>query len=93
MEIDPQTADPNPKTLHHRDMIEGIQAIPKQEKFVTHSRDGTVRIWDVDGKGILAMEMNDEGVMLAQVLFKDGKLDFYMIGDTEGTPPLKFTKG
>lgn len=45
MEIDPQTADPNPKTLHHRDMIEGIQAIPKQEKFVTHSRDGTVRVW------------------------------------------------
>jgi len=50
-------------------------------------------VWDVDDKGILAMEMNDDGVMLAQVLFKDGKLDFYMIGDTEGTPPLEFTKG
>jgi hypothetical protein len=47
----------------------------------------------VDDQGILAMEMNDDGVMLAQVLFKDGKLDFYMIGDTEGTPPLEFTKG
>ena len=50
-------------------------------------------VWDVDDKGILAMEMNDDGVMLAQVLLKDGKLDFYMIGDTEGTPPLEFTKG
>ena len=50
-------------------------------------------VWDVDDKGILAMEMNDDGVMLAQVLFKGGKLDFYMIGDTEGTPPLEFTKG
>ena len=50
-------------------------------------------IWNVDDKGVLAMEMNDDGVMLAQALFKDGKLDFYMIGDTEGQPPLEFTKG
>ena len=49
-------------------------------------------IWDVDDKGILAMEMNDDGVMLAQVLFKEGTLNFYMIGDTEETPPLEFTK-
>lgn len=38
------------------------------------------------------MEMNDDGVMLAQVLFKDRKLDLSMIGDTEGTPPLEFKK-
>ena len=37
--------DPSPKALHHRNMIAGILAIPKQEKFVTHSRDGTVRVW------------------------------------------------
>ena len=50
-------------------------------------------VWDVDDKGILAMEMNDDGVMLAQVLMKDGKLDFYMIGDTEAAAPIEFTKG
>ena len=38
------------------------------------------------------MEMNDDCVTIAQVLFKDGKLDFYMIGDTEGQPPLEFAK-
>lgn len=38
------------------------------------------------------MEMNDDCVMIAQVLFKDGRLDFYMIGDTEGQPPLEFAK-
>ena len=47
-ETDPRLADPNPKTVHHRDMIQGILPIPKQEKFVTHSRDGTVRVWKAD---------------------------------------------
>jgi tetratricopeptide (TPR) repeat protein len=50
-------------------------------------------VWDVDEEGILAMEMNDEGVMLAQVIMKDGKLDFYMLGDTQGADPLQFVKG
>jgi tetratricopeptide (TPR) repeat protein len=49
-------------------------------------------IWDVDDEGILAMEMNDEGVMLAQVLLKDPDLDFYMLGDTQDSPPLHFVK-
>jgi len=43
--LGPVWVDPNPKSLHHRDMIGGMLAIPKQEKFVTHSRDGTVRVW------------------------------------------------
>ncbi len=47
-------------------------------------------IWNVDDQGVLAMEMNDEGVMLAQVILKDGELDFYMVGDTQGSPPLHF---
>ena len=43
--LGPVWVDPNPKSLHHRDMIGGMLAIPKQEKFITHSRDGTVRVW------------------------------------------------
>ena len=50
-------------------------------------------VWGVDEEGILALEMNDEGVMLAQVLLKDGTLDFYMLGDSQGEPPLKFARG
>ena len=62
----------------------------------TYTEDGESQkvtgVWGVDEEGILAMEMNDEGVMLAQVLFQDGKLDFYMLGDTQGAPPLEFAK-
>ena len=43
--LGPVWVDPNPKSVHHRDMISGMLPIPKQEKFVTHSRDGTVRVW------------------------------------------------
>jgi hypothetical protein len=49
-------------------------------------------VWDVDEDGVLAMEMNDEGTMLAQILLKGGQLDFYMLGDTQGSAPLKFSK-
>lgn len=49
-------------------------------------------IWQIDDEGVLAMEMNDEGVMLAQVLPDNGELDFYMLGDTQGSPPLRFIK-
>ena len=49
-------------------------------------------VWQVDEKGILAMEMNDEGTMLAQVIPDNGQLDFYMLGDTQGSPPLQFSK-
>jgi WD40 repeat protein len=38
--------DPNPKHLHHRDMMDGILQVPKVEKLFTHSRDGTVRVWN-----------------------------------------------
>ena len=43
--LGPVWVDPNPKPVHHRDMISGMLPIPKQEKFVTYSRDGTVRVW------------------------------------------------
>ena len=49
-------------------------------------------VWGIDEDGILALEMNYEGSMLAQVLISGSKLDFYMLGDTQGSPPLKFVK-
>ncbi len=49
-------------------------------------------IWSVDDEGILAMEMNDEGVMLAQIILQGNSLEFYMLGDTQGAEPLKFHK-
>ncbi len=63
----------------------------------TYSQDDRAEkvtgFWDVDEEGVLTMEMNDEGVMVAQVLPQgDGKLDFYMVGDTQGNPPLSFVK-
>jgi tetratricopeptide (TPR) repeat protein len=56
-----------------------------------HSQEVT-GIWDVDEQGVLAMEMNDQGTMLAQVVLNGGKLDFYMLGDTQGAEPLHFAK-
>lgn len=49
-------------------------------------------VWGVDDDGVLALEMNDEGAMLAQVVVSGSKLDFYMLGDTQGMEPLKFVK-
>jgi len=49
-------------------------------------------VWGVDEDGILALEMNDQDVMLAQVIPQANTLDFYMLGDTTGAEPLKFSK-
>jgi len=49
-------------------------------------------VWSVDEKGVLALEMNDQGVMLAQIVPKGGQLDFYMLGDDKGSEPLHFVK-
>lgn len=49
-------------------------------------------VWGVDEDGVLALEMNDEGAMLAQVIVSGSKLDFYMLGDTQGSDPLNFVK-
>ena len=49
-------------------------------------------VWHVQDDGVLALEMNDQGVMLAQVILKGSQLDFYMLGDSTGAPPLKFQK-
>ena len=35
---------------------------------------------------------SDEGTMLAQLDVKSAKMDFYMLDDVEGNPPLTFTK-
>lgn len=48
--------------------------------------------WAVDKDGVLALEMSEDDVMLAQVVPKDNQLDFYMLGDTQGSEPLHFTK-
>jgi outer membrane protein assembly factor BamB len=62
----------------------------------TYSKDGQSQkvdgVWAVDQDGVLALEMNDEGVMLAQTILSGTTLDFYMLGDTEGAEPLRFAK-
>lgn len=50
-------------------------------------------LWVVDDDGVLALEMNDGSVMLAQLNQPDARqLDFYMLGDTRGTAPLRFQR-
>jgi len=49
-------------------------------------------VWAIDEDGILALDMGEDDVMLAQVILNGSKLDFYMLGDTQGAEPLKFTK-
>lgn len=49
-------------------------------------------VWGVDDDGVIAMEMNDGGTMLAQLDLKDSDLDLYMLGDTRGSEPLHFQK-
>ena len=47
IEVDPRN-EPNPKHLHHSDMMDGILQLPKIERLFTYSRDGTVRVWKSD---------------------------------------------
>lgn len=49
-------------------------------------------VWAVDEDGVLALEIGEDDVLLAQVVLEDGKMDFYMIGDTRGAEPLEFTQ-
>ena len=46
-EVEPP-CDATPKHYHHRDMIDGILQVPKAEKLFTHSRDGTLRVWNAN---------------------------------------------
>ncbi len=62
-------------------------------KFTTDGKTQEVRgVWSVDKEGVLAMEMNDSGVMLAQTVMKGSDLEFYMLGDSTGNDPLEFQK-
>ncbi len=62
-------------------------------KFTADGKTQEVRgIWSVDKDGVLAMEMNDSGVMLAQTIVKGNDLEFYMLGDTTGNDPIDFKK-
>ncbi|MDA0835676.1 MAG: tetratricopeptide repeat protein, partial [Planctomycetota bacterium] len=62
-------------------------------KFEQNGKPSEVTgVWTVDKDGVLALEMNDDGVMLAQTIIKGNSLDFYMLGDDKGSEPLKFTK-
>lgn len=49
-------------------------------------------VYAVEKDGVLALEMNDEGTMLAQLDVKGNEMDFYMLGDTQGNEPLHFAK-
>lgn len=49
-------------------------------------------VWAVDEDGVLALDMGEDDVMLAQLNLTGGELDFYMLGDTRGAEPLTFTK-
>lgn len=49
-------------------------------------------VYAVEKDGVLALEMNDEGTLLAQLDVKGEKMDFYMLGDTQGGQPLHFAK-
>jgi len=61
-----------------------------------HVADGKTQgingVWAVDEDGILALEMNGEEVLPAQVILRDGALEFYMLGDMTGAEPLTFSK-
>ena len=50
-------------------------------------------VWAVDDDGILALDMGEEDNIVAQLNPQGGNsLDFYIVGDTSGAEPLKFTK-
>ena len=49
-------------------------------------------VYAIDKDGVLALEMNDEGTLLAQLDVKGDKMDFYMLGDSQGSEPLKFSR-
>ncbi|MBT6156312.1 MAG: tetratricopeptide repeat protein [Planctomycetaceae bacterium] len=62
-------------------------------KFSADGKSQEVRgVYAIDKDGVLALEMNDEGTMLAQLDVKGDKLDFYMLGDSQGSAPLKFSR-
>jgi tetratricopeptide (TPR) repeat protein len=48
--------------------------------------------WEVDQDGILKMQIDENDTMLAQVVPDGDKLDFYMLGDSQGMEPLKFSR-
>jgi hypothetical protein len=49
-------------------------------------------VYAIDKDGVLALEMNDEGTLLAQLDVKGDTMDFYMLGDSQGSAPLKFAR-
>ena len=62
-------------------------------KFSADGKSQEVRgVYAIDKDGVLALEMNDEGTMLAQLDVKGDKMDFYMLGDSQGSAPLQFTR-
>jgi hypothetical protein len=62
-------------------------------KFSADGKSQEVRgVYAIDKDGVLALEMNDEGTMLAQLDVKGDKMDFYTLGDSQGSAPLKFSR-
>ena len=48
--------------------------------------------YSVDEQGVLTMDTGDQDVLLAQLVPKDGSMDFYLLGDTQGAEPLSFSR-
>ncbi len=49
-------------------------------------------VYAIDEQSVIAMEMEDGGVMLAQLDLQGDKLDFMMLGDDRNSPPLQFAR-
>lgn len=96
------------KTIDTRPLIGSWKATRGEDKFAMTLKDdgkfdwsftrndkvqNVTGVWSMNEKGILAMEMDDETVMLSQIVLNEsGGLDFYMLGDTQEEEPLKFQK-
>ncbi|MCA9116661.1 MAG: tetratricopeptide repeat protein [Planctomycetaceae bacterium] len=50
-------------------------------------------VYAIEQDGVLALEMNEGGTMVAQVNQTGDSMDFYMVGDTRGAEPLHFVRG
>jgi tetratricopeptide (TPR) repeat protein len=47
----------------------------------------------IDEQGVISLDMGEDGIMPAQLVLQgDDKMDFYMLGDSQGAEPLKFSR-
>ena len=48
--------------------------------------------YSIDEQSVLAMDTGEQGVLLAQLVPTADALEFYILGDTQGAPPLSFSR-